>query len=191
MAGEVRRLRTLRLDLDDAALKRLWEVTKGAPLALHWTIGRILGLQEIGLKPNLPYVTEELTDAIPGDSHDLMPIYNFMFKDAWAKIGRGGRDVLVWVLKTSNTSVSSAELFEYFGTEARAGIQNALRWHLLERVRDVQPESFTLHPLSRALIRAVESTEELRATWLPDYEKYAKDALGLLIRRLDRQQREA
>lgn len=135
------------LHASDEELDKVHELSCGAPLALHFVVGRVLHDQI--LEP----VLFELEQASP----QVAEFYKFCLGTAWCRISNAAKDVLRYMGYMADRSVSWSELAEPWNlprpalNEALADLQ---RWHLIEVQRDTQGNLwYDLHPWVRNSIR--------------------------------------
>ena len=151
-------------------LDKVYELSCGAPLALHFIVGRVW--DDGSLEP----VLSELEKA----SGEVEKFYRFSLETAWQRLNDISKDILRYMGRT-NAGVTLAELSGAWNvTELNWGIahRELKRWYLIEETKDAGGNRrFDLHPWVRNSVR-----RGLVEKWQPslqDLEKIAKWKFGI------------
>ncbi len=155
----------LLLQASTEQLHRVHQLSCGAPLALHFIVGRVLNDQ--ALEP----VLSELEQA----SGEVEVFYQFSLETAWQRISDAAKNALRYI-GLADASVTWAELSGAWGVLESDWnrVQRELRrWYLIEDLQDAQGnQRYDLHPWVRSSLRG-----GLVDKWQPslqDLEQIAK-----------------
>ncbi len=147
------------LQASNEELKRVYHLSCGAPLALHFIVGRVL--YDGTLKPVL--------SALEQASGDVEKIYEFSLKTAWEKISDATKNILYY-MGNSDASVTWEELSgvkqvkELDWNIARRELR---QWYLIEDETDAKNQRrYNLHPWVRRSLRA-----SLMEKWQPSLQE--------------------
>nr|WP_275974037.1 NB-ARC domain-containing protein [Argonema galeatum] len=153
-------------------LYRVYKLSCGAPLALHFIVGRIL--DDRALDPVL--------SALEQASGEVEEFYKFSLEIAWQRISNIAKNVLGYMGR-SDASVTLLELFDAGKVqecEWNKAKRELKRWYLIEDVQDAKGnQRYDLHPWIRSSLRG-----ELVNTWQPslqDFEQIAKSKFDIDI----------
>lgn len=134
------------LQASNEQLQRVYQWSDGAPLALHFIVGRVLEDQE--LEPALL--------ALEQANGDVEVFYEFSLKTAWQRISDVAKNVLRYIGR-ADASVTWEELFlcgglqEFDCNNARRELK---RWYLIEDEPDAKGNlRYNLHPWVRRSLR--------------------------------------
>lgn len=134
------------LQASNEQLHRIHQLSCGAPLALHFVVGRVL--HDNALEP----VLSELEEA----SGQVEAFYQFCLETAWQRITNTSKEVLHYV-GAVDAGVTKAELsgaWRLLVSELNAALAELRRWYLLEDKQDVKGNwRYDLHPWVRSSIR--------------------------------------
>ena len=160
------------IEASNEQLHRVYKLSCGAPLALHFIVGRIL--DDRALDPVL--------SALEHASGEVEEFYKFSLEIAWQRISDTAKNVLGYMGR-SDASVTLLELFdagkvqEYEWNKAKRELK---RWYLMEDVQDAKGnQRYDLHPWIRSSLRG-----GLVNTWQPslqDFEQIAKSKFDIDI----------
>ncbi len=147
------------LQASDDDLDRIHQLSCGAPLALHFVVGRVL--HDCSLDP----VLVELDQA----SGQVEPFYQFCLETTWQRIGTAAKDVLRYMGRV-DAGVTRAELMGAWklpDSSLNMALSELRRWYFLEDQQDVKGNwRFTLHPWVRSSLRS-----GLVETWQPSLQE--------------------
>jgi hypothetical protein len=153
------------LQASNEQLHRVHQLSCGAPLALHFVVGRVL--HDNALEP----VLSELEQA----SGQVEAFYQFCLETAWQRISDTSRDVLHY-MGEADAGVTKAELSgvrKLLDSHLNAALAELRRWYLLEGKQDIKGNwRYDLHPWVRSSVRG-----GLVDNWQPslqDLEQKAK-----------------
>ncbi|MGB3510549.1 MAG: NB-ARC domain-containing protein [Microcoleaceae cyanobacterium] len=151
-------------------LNKIHELSCGAPLALHFIVGRVW--DDGSLEPVL--------SALEKASGEVEEFYRFSLETAWQRVNNISKDILRYMGR-ANAGVTLAELSGAWDvTELNWGIahRELKRWYLIEETKDAEGNRrFDLHPWVRNSVRG-----GLVEQWQPslqDLEKIAKWKFGI------------
>ena len=123
-------------------LDRVHDLSRGAPLALHFIIGRVL--HDRALEP----VLLALKDA----SGDVEKFYEFSLQTAWHRISNSSKNVLYY-MGNSDAGVTWEELLgaeKIEGLDCQQARRELRRWYLIEDELDAKGnQRYDLHPWVR------------------------------------------
>lgn len=153
------------LQASNEQLHRVHQLSCGAPLALHFVVGRVL--HDNALEP----VLSELEQA----SGQVEAFYQFCLETAWQRITHTSKDVLHY-MGEADAGVTKAELSgvrKLLDSHLSAALAELRRWYLLEDRQDIKGNwRYDLHPWVRSSVRG-----GLVDNWQPslqDLEQKAK-----------------
>ena len=131
----------------DEQLHQLHEFSCGAPLALHFLVGRIFHVRT--LEP----VLSELSAA----SRPLETFYRFCLEPTWQRIGVPAQTILRYIAG-SDVSVSRADLsrdWKLLEEDLDIAIAELRRWYLIEDLQDLEIDNprYNLHPWVKSCVR--------------------------------------
>ncbi|MBD2741136.1 NB-ARC domain-containing protein [Coleofasciculus sp. FACHB-1120] len=145
-------------------LYQLHQLSRGAPLALHFLAGRVFHDQ--ALEP----ILSELKFA----SRQVETFYRFCLEAAWQRIDMAAQSVLRY-MGGMDATVNRAELSqvgELLDSELDAALADLRRWYLIEDVQDeLGNPRYDLHPWVRSSVRG--GLVEKWQSSLEDLEKIA------------------
>ncbi|MEG4571756.1 NB-ARC domain-containing protein [Microcoleus sp. N3A4] len=134
------------LQADTAQLQQVYHLSCGAPLALHFMVGRVL--DDGTLKPVL--------SALEQASGDVEKIYEFSLKTAWQRISDATKNVLRY-MGDSDAGVTWEELSgarQVQESDWSIARRELRRWYLIEDETDAQGKPrYNLHPWVRRSLR--------------------------------------
>jgi hypothetical protein len=134
------------LQASNEQLHRVHQLSCGAPLALHFVVGRVL--HDNALDP----VLSELEQA----SGRVEVFYRFCLETAWQRITDTSKEVLRYV-GAVDAGVTKAELsgaWKLLDSNLNAALAELRRWYLLEDKQDVKGNwRYDLHPWVRGSVR--------------------------------------
>lgn len=166
----------------DEELDAVHRLSCGAPLALHFVVGRVL--HDHALEP----VMSELEQASP----QVAEFYQFCLGAAWQRISDTAKAVLRYMGYMADKSVSWSELAEPWDLsppELNAALADLERWYLVEaRVSKRGKRRYDLHPWVRSSIRG-----RLVDDWRPspeDVERVADWKIAQIARWQNEQSQE-
>ncbi len=158
------------LKASDRQLDRVYELSCGAPLALHFIVGRVLDDRDL----------DPVLFALEKASGEVEAFYQFSLETAWQRINNTAKNVLRYMGR-ADASVTLAELSgaKWVKESDWHQVQRQLkRWYLIEEVQDTQGTlRYDLHPWVRSSVRG-----ELVDKWQPslqDLEKIAVWKFGI------------
>jgi hypothetical protein len=153
------------LQASDEQLNRVHQLSCGAPLALHFIVGRVL--DDRALEPVLSALEEA--------SGDVEAFYQFSLETAWQRISDAAKSVLRYMGR-ADAGVTWNELsgaWRVFEPDWNTAQRELRRWYLIEDVQDAQGnQRYDLHPWVRSSVRG-----GLVDKWQPslqDLEQIAK-----------------
>jgi hypothetical protein len=153
------------LQASDRQLDRVYELSCGAPLALHFIVGRVLDDRDL----------EPVLSALEKASGEVEAFYQFSLETAWQRINNTAKNVLRYMGR-ADASVTLAELSgaNWVKESDWHQVQRDLkRWYLIEEVQDTQGSlRYDLHPWVRSSVRG-----ELVDKWQPSLQDLAKIAV--------------
>lgn len=142
----------------DEQLHRVHELSCGAPLALHFIIGRILD----------DHALEPVLSALEQASGEVEVFYQFSLETAWQRISDAAKSILRYMGR-SDAAITSAELLGAWGVQEsdwNKARRELKRWYLIEDVQDAQGnQRHDLHPWVRSSVRG-----ELVDKWQPSFQ---------------------
>ena len=145
------------------AIRQIWELTAGAPLALHLVVGQS---QRYELRQVLVNLREARAHGRCDD------FYQFLHEQAWRELGIAAQTLLVFMSTATRAPQTSLQLL---GVSASAEVtfdeqtlHEALgeltRWFLVERTEPGEMDrarAYGLHPLTRTFVLS----QEMRGRW--------------------------
>lgn len=153
------------LQASDDQLHRVHQLSCGAPLALHFIVGRVLD----------DHALEPVLSALEQASGDVEVFYQFSLETAWQRVSDTAKSVLRY-LGRADAGVTFAELFGAWGvleSDWNQAQRELRRWYLIEDTEDTQGNRrYDLHPWVRCSLRG-----GLVDNWQPslqDLEQIAK-----------------
>ena len=159
------------LEASDRDLERVYELSCGAPLALHFIVGRVW--YDCHLEPVL--------SALEKASGDVENFYKFSLETAWQRLDRSAKQILRYIGRQADAGVMLDELLGTKQIELSDwyGVRRELRqWHLIQDAPDVGGnDRYDLHPWVRRSLRS-----GLVDNWTPnlqDLEEIARWKLGI------------
>jgi tetratricopeptide (TPR) repeat protein len=127
--------------------RRIYEATRGVPLAMQ---------QAIGLIQSLGYSAEKATAF--GELHDQM--LNYMYEEAYAKLGDGEKKILhvmpIFAEPASPEAIGAASAS--WSSHLTVGLGRLYRAFLVQRVVD---NRYHVLPLTREFLQSIERRDEL------------------------------
>ncbi|MEG5057180.1 NB-ARC domain-containing protein [Microcoleus sp. A2-C5] len=130
------------LQASPAQLARVHHLSRGAPLALHFIIGRVL--EDRALEPVL--------SALEAASGDVEKFYEFSLQTAWQRISNSSKNVLRY-MGNSDAGVTWEELLgagRVEELECQQARRELRRWYLIEDELDAKAnQRYNLHPWVR------------------------------------------
>lgn len=137
---------SILLQANESLLHRVHELSCGAPLALHFIVGRVF--HDRALEP----VLSELEQA----KGKVEVFYQFTLETAWQRITNVSQDVLRYI-GVGDAGILQAELsnnFQVLDSELNAALTELRRWYLLEDIQDAKGNRrYDLHPWVRRSVR--------------------------------------
>ncbi|BAY14163.1 NB-ARC domain-containing protein [Calothrix sp. NIES-2098] len=147
------------LQADDEQLHRVHELSCGAPLALHFVIGRVCDDQAL----------EPVLSALEKADGEVEVFYRFTLETAWQRISDAAKKVLHYMGRV-DAGVPLEELcgtLELSDSDGRAARTQLERWSLILHAQDVKGnQRYDLHPWVRRSIRS-----GLLEKWQPSLEE--------------------
>ncbi len=136
------------VEAQDQDLEPVHTLTCGAPLALHFVVGRVLN--DHSLSP-------VISDLGQANKH-VEEFYRFCLADAWLRIDDTAKFILRFIGHWADSSVSRNTLLAVGNiseSDINASLATLERWHLLQVVtRSPTPVRYDLHPWVRNSIRS-------------------------------------
>lgn len=130
------------LQASPAQLDRVHQLSRGAPLALHFIIGRVL--DDRALEPVL--------SALEAASGDVEKFYEFSLQTAWQRISDSIKNVLRY-MGNSDAGVTWEELLgagKIEESDCQQALRELRRWYLIEDELDAKGnQRYNLHPWVR------------------------------------------
>lgn len=158
------------LNASDEQLHQIYTLSCGAPLGLHFIVGRVL--DDCSLTP----VLSELQQA----RGQVEEFYTFCLNTAWQRISQTSQSILRY-LGQMDAGVTQDEIIGAWNTtdtDFNASSIELKRWYLLENQQDAQGQiRYNLHPWVRSSVRS-----GLVDKWQPsleDWEQVAKYKYGI------------
>jgi len=145
------------IQANDQQLNRVHELTCGAPLALHFVVGRVYDDQEL----------EPVLSSLEQADKQVEVFYRFTLETAWQRINDAAKTVLRY-MGQANASVTQEELFGTSGlsdSDVRNAKTQLERWSLILRTQDIN-QRYDLHPWVRRSVRS-----GLVQKWQPSFEE--------------------
>jgi DNA-binding CsgD family transcriptional regulator len=155
-----------------AQLDRVRDLSRGAPLALHFIIGRVLDDGDL----------EPVLSALEAASGDVEKFYEFSLQTAWQRISDASKNVLRY-MGNSDAGVTWEELLGAGNVkelECQQARRELRRWYLIEDELDTKGnQRYNLHPWVRRSLQGklVEKWEQS----LQELEQIAKWKFGINI----------
>jgi hypothetical protein len=135
------------LQASDEQLHRVHQLSCGAPLALHFIVGRVWDDQAL----------EPVLSALEQASGEVEAFYEFSLNTAWQRISDVAKCILRYMGR-ADASVTWAELSGAWGvleSDWSKAQRELRRWYLIEDVQDVQGnQRYDLHPWVRSSVRS-------------------------------------
>lgn len=177
---------------DHELLRRIWDLTRGMPLALHLVVGQSLHYE-------LTQVVEHLETA--GANRPDEQFYAYLFRQAWRELGVEARTLLVY-LGTSTRGrqtvpqllgIAPAPGIRFQATGLHQALGELAMWFLIEReeLTGLQSQdtiiAYEIHPLTRSFILSQEMREQwetvldedqLRAAAYAKHREILRQSLG-------------
>lgn len=151
------------LNASERNLERIYELSCGAPLALHFIVGRVLYDRDL----------EPVLSALEKASGEVENFYKFSLETAWQRLSDPAKNILRYIGQQADAGVTSDELLGTKKIEKSdwpTARRELKQWHLIEYVTDVQGnDRYDLHPWLRRSLRS-----GLVDNWEPDL-KYLED----------------
>jgi len=151
------------LNASDQNLERIYELSCGAPLALHFIVGRVLYDRDL----------EPVLSALEKASGEVENFYKFSLETAWQRLSDPAKNILRYIGLQADAGVTSDELLgtkKIEKSDWHIARRELKQWHLIEYVTDVQGnDRYDLHPWLRRSLRS-----GLVDNWEPDL-KYLED----------------
>jgi hypothetical protein len=152
------------LEASEAQLHRVHQLSCGAPLALHFIVGRVL--DDLALDPVL--------SALEQASGEVEIFYQFSLETAWQRISDAGKKVLRYMGR-SNAGVTRSEFLGAWGVSDGEWVRASRelrRWYLMENAQDAKGDRrYDLHPWVRNSLRG-----GLVEKWEPSLDDLAQIA---------------
>ena len=134
------------LQASDDQLHRVHQLSCGAPLALHFIVGRVLD----------DHALEPVLSALEQASGDVEVFYQFSLETAWQRVSDAAKSVLRYIGR-ADAGVTFAELFGAWGVlefDWNQAQRELRRWYLIEDTEDAQGyRRYDLHPWVRCSLR--------------------------------------
>jgi hypothetical protein len=159
------------LEASPEQLDRIYELSCGAPLALHFIVGRVLDDGRL----------EPVLSALKQASGDVEKIYEFSLNTAWQRISEITKNLLYY-MGNADAGVTGAELLgtsQVEETEWNLAQRELKRWYLMEEEKDAKGKArYNLHPWVRRSLRGglVEKWQERS---ISEWEDIARRKYGL------------
>jgi hypothetical protein len=145
-------------------LQRIYELSRGAPLALHFIAGRATDDRQL----------EPVLLALEEASGDVEAFYTFALRTAWERISEDARRILIRMAEADagllwEQILDSSETINEKLSQARRTLE---RWYLIESVKDsVGNWRYDLHPWMRRSLRS-----EWAVKWRRDFKDLKREA---------------
>ncbi|KAB8316947.1 AAA family ATPase [Tolypothrix campylonemoides VB511288] len=134
------------IQASDEQLHRVHELSCGAPLALHFIVGRVWDDQAL----------EPVLSALQQASGEVEIFYQFSLETAWQRISDTAKSVLHY-MGQADAGVTWAELSGAWGvleSDWNKTRRDLKRWYLIEDVQDTKGnQRYDLHPWVRSSVR--------------------------------------
>jgi hypothetical protein len=160
------------IDATNEQLHRVHKLSCGAPLALHFIVGRVLDDR----------VLEPVLSALEQASGEVEAFYEFSLGTAWQRITLGAKSVLRYMSRADAgvTLIELSDAWKVQESEWNKARLELKRWYLIEEVQDVKGnQRYDLHPWVRTSLR-----RQIVDKWQPsiqDLEQIAKSKFGIDI----------
>ncbi len=159
--ADIRKIDIL-LEANEIQREQIFRVSCGAPLALHFMVGRIVD------DGSLEQVLAELDQACG----DVEKVYEFCLTTAWQRITDPAKDILRYIGR-AEAGVTWQELsgvLEIDQSTMQRAKRELLRWYLLEKEMDIMHNyRYDLHPWVRRSLRS-----GLVDRWSPSLSEWRK-----------------
>jgi hypothetical protein len=159
--ADIRKIDIL-LEANEIQREQIFRVSCGAPLALHFMVGRIVD------DGSLEQVLAELDQACG----DVEKVYEFCLTTAWQRIIDPAKDILRYIGR-AEAGVTWQELsgvLEIDQSTMQRAKRELLRWYLLEKEMDIRHNyRYDLHPWVRRSLRS-----GLVDRWSPSLSEWRK-----------------
>ncbi len=160
------------LEASPEQLDEIYELSCGAPLALHFIVGRVLDDGRL----------EPVLSALKEASGDVEKIYEFSLNTAWQRISEATKNLLYY-MGNADAGVTGEELLgtsQVEETDWNLAQRELKRWYLMEEEKDAKGKArYNLHPWVRRSLRG-----GLVAKWqersLSEWEDIARRKYGLV-----------
>lgn len=159
------------LNASDRNLERVYELSCGAPLALHFIVGRVWYDRDL----------EPVLSALEEASGEVENFYKFSLETAWQRLSDPAKNILRYIGQQADAGVTLDELLGTKKVEKsdwHTAKRELKQWYLIEDVTDIQGnDRYDLHPWVRRSLRS-----GLVDNWEPDLqylEDIAKWKLGI------------
>ena len=134
------------LQANSTQLQQIYDLSCGAPLALHFIVGRIL--DDGALEPVL--------SALEQASGDVEKIYEFSLKTAWQRIQEVTKEILCY-MGDADAGVTWKELSgagQIQKSDWEVAQRELKRWYLIEETKDSKgKQRYNVHPWVRRSLR--------------------------------------
>ena len=160
------------LDASPEQLDKIYELSCGAPLALHFIVGRVLDDGRL----------EPVLSALKQASGDVEKIYEFSLSTAWQRISEVTKNLLYY-MGNADAGVTGEELLgtsQIQEADWNVAQRELKRWYLMEEEKDAKGKArYNLHPWVRRSLRKglVEKWQERS---LSEWEDIARRKYGLV-----------
>jgi hypothetical protein len=162
--AQYRDIRVLK-EADEPLLIRIHKLSCGAPLALHFVVGR--ALHDYSVQP----VLSELEKA----SGEVVAFYQFCLEDAWHRISVVARTAMRYMAHMAEASLTREDIlvpWDLPQQELDSGLADLHRWHLVDIVPDSEGNlRYDLHPWVRSSVRG-----GLIDSWQPSLQEIEQAA---------------
>lgn len=159
------------LTASERNLQRIYELSCGAPLALHFIVGRVWYDEDL----------EPVLSALEEASGEVENFYKFSLETAWQHLNNSAKNVLRYMGQQADAGITLDELLGTKKIEQSdwyVARRELKQWYLIENVTDIEGNHrYDLHPWVRRSLRS-----GLVDNWQPnlqDLEDIAKWKLGI------------
>ncbi len=153
-------------------LDKIYELSCGAPLALHFVVGRVLDDGRL----------EPVLSALKQASGDVEKIYEFSLNTAWQRISEVTKNLLYY-MGNADAGVTGEELLGTSQVEETAwhvAQRELKRWYLMEEEKDAKGRArYNLHPWVRRSLRGG-LVERWQDRSISEWEDIARRKYGLV-----------
>ena len=132
------------LDASETQVQRLYELSCGAPLALHFIVGRVRDDR----------VLQPVLDALEEANGEVEIFYRFTLETAWQRLSYTSKQLLRYMAQ-ADIGVKEEELQQIFPVSAmewRESRDRLRRWSLI--LPSNNPQRYDLHPWVRRSVRS-------------------------------------